>query len=466
MNWNYSVDKELIETLKEILGDDSEYEMKFFGHTLKYLDLLDPDARQWTFQTFDDRKNKNGSLTRTLHGTFLEHFATLWDLNKQGAGIFITVNETDLLGRKKSNIRRVRAVFSDHDHADSSTPNTLSDSYLTPSMVVESSKDKFHAYWLVDDCDLEDFPLLQKAIAETLNSDRSVNDVCRILRLPGFLHQKDEPIWVKLHTVNSTKPYAVLDITNGITSKSQLIGGVQNQEVITSASPQSKEATTKYGHSAIENAINKISIASEGERNNTLNRETYGIAQLVASGEISKEDSLFIPINLMTAATRLGLPEDEINRTITSAWHSGKNNPRIPEKLTTKAANDESYKPALRMVPVSDYMQSTLEPTKFVINQILPKRHVTLLSGHGGIGKSALGLVMAAHVASGSKFFGLHSDFKPAIYLSLEDEGNICLNRLKKITKAYSLNIPSIEQNLKIIDGTGNRSILMEEQTR
>jgi hypothetical protein len=38
-------------------------------------------------------------------------------LNREGAGVFVTVNETDLKGRTAKNITSVRAVFVDLDGA-------------------------------------------------------------------------------------------------------------------------------------------------------------------------------------------------------------------------------------------------------------------------------------------------------------------------------------------------------------
>ncbi len=73
---------------------------------------------------------------------------------------------------------------------------------------------------------------------------------------------------------------------------------------------------------------------------------------------------------------------------------------------------------------------------------------------------------MAAHVASGNKFFGLQCEYRPTLFIALGDEGSICIERLKMITKAYALDISSIEKNLHIIDGTGNRSVLLDEPSR
>ena len=49
-----------------------------------------------TFQTFDD-KVKNKRLIKQLHGSLKKHFKTLWNLNKNGAGIFFSVSSLSLV---------------------------------------------------------------------------------------------------------------------------------------------------------------------------------------------------------------------------------------------------------------------------------------------------------------------------------------------------------------------------------
>ena len=61
----------------------------------------------------------------------------------------------------------------------------------TPHIVVESSPGKFHVYWRSDkSVRLEDFATLQRQLARVFDSDPSVCDLPRILRLPGAWHQK------------------------------------------------------------------------------------------------------------------------------------------------------------------------------------------------------------------------------------------------------------------------------------
>lgn len=170
----------------------------------RFLQTLDPAAKSWTFQTFDDNKERGSKqLAHVFHGSFDQHAATLEQLNRQGAGIFVTVNETDGKGRKRENIQRVRAVFADFDGTP--LPNKLP---RQPHLVVQSSPGRWHVYWRIDGLPLDQFAPVQTALANGLGSDPSVCDLSRVMRLPGFLHQKGEPCLVQLHTTGAVPvPY-------------------------------------------------------------------------------------------------------------------------------------------------------------------------------------------------------------------------------------------------------------------
>ena len=86
------------------------------GDARRFLEKLDP-CNSFTFQTFDDSDDKRKSLVEVPHGSLEENFTLLEKLNDRGAGIFVTINKTDLKGRKTLNIERIRAVFVDLDGA-------------------------------------------------------------------------------------------------------------------------------------------------------------------------------------------------------------------------------------------------------------------------------------------------------------------------------------------------------------
>jgi putative DNA primase/helicase len=151
-----------------------------------FLDTLEPQGK-FTFQTFDDDKSRNDkNLVRVLHGTLNKHATTLTTLNQKGAGIFVTVNQTNLKGRKATDIVKVRAAFLD---LDGSPLEPVLDHTFEPHIIVESSPSRWHAYWL---CELpcEEFLAVQLGLAEKFNGDTSVHDLPRVMRLPGFYHLK------------------------------------------------------------------------------------------------------------------------------------------------------------------------------------------------------------------------------------------------------------------------------------
>lgn len=174
----------------------------------RFLTLLAGDEPV-TFQTFDDGATKNPKLARILHGNLEEHAATLSALNAQGAGVFVMVNRGDGLGRKAENVTGICALFVDLDGAPLEPVLAAG---VEPHITIESSADRYHAYWLVSDCALEQFTPLQAALAAKFNSDPKVKDLPRVMRLPGFWHQKAEPFQTRIIEEKSHAPFAVADL--------------------------------------------------------------------------------------------------------------------------------------------------------------------------------------------------------------------------------------------------------------
>lgn len=184
-----------------------------------FLHRLDDRAETWTFQTFDDNaERKDRALVRTLHGTLEQHAATLSRLNEQGAGVFVTVNETDGTGRKAENIIRVRAVWVDLDGA----PLDPCLDWEEPHIIVQTSPAKWHVYWLVQGLDRagyegtefdREFRQRQETLIEAFGADNSVKDLPRVMRLPGFYHRKGDPFLVhEIQTRSFPAPFTLDDL--------------------------------------------------------------------------------------------------------------------------------------------------------------------------------------------------------------------------------------------------------------
>lgn len=169
-----------------------------------FLAALAPDD-QLTFQTFPEKPFKDSCKAgpQILHGTYANVCERLSDLNGQGHGIFIMVNQGDLLGRKAEHVVRVRAHFIDLDDAPID-PVLASD--LPPQILVESSPNKWHAYWRVADCPLDQFKPRQRALIQKFGADPTAIDLCRVLRMPGFWHRKETPFQTRLVKPQSVHP--------------------------------------------------------------------------------------------------------------------------------------------------------------------------------------------------------------------------------------------------------------------
>jgi len=187
------------------------------------LTALDPssDAR-WCFQTFTDDKQKRKTraeenkrrrqqglsalkdpLAAWRYGTLAEHWNWLVKQNERGAGVYITVNETDGGGRKATNITRIRALF---DDLDGSPIEPVNNAEVKPHLVVESSPGRFHTYWpFIGKMPLKVFEPLQKELARRFGGDPAVHDLPRVMRLAGFVHRKAEPFRSRIVAVNGVE---------------------------------------------------------------------------------------------------------------------------------------------------------------------------------------------------------------------------------------------------------------------
>jgi len=175
----------------------------------RFLTALDPNATEFTFQTFDDNaerkkerkaKGKKDSFAKVFNGTLAQHWDALVKLNAKGAGIYVTLNETDFKGRTAKNIVRIRAFFVDLDGAPLGPVVDLNTPTLQPHFITETSSKRWQAFWRViaaTEADakimFEQFGAVQKAIAARYGGDPSVHDLPRVVRLPGFIHRKGKP---------------------------------------------------------------------------------------------------------------------------------------------------------------------------------------------------------------------------------------------------------------------------------
>lgn len=168
----------------------------------RFLDLLSASDNHWHFQTFSDNKSAKGGSTP--QGPFNEMMADqLAVFNKHGDGIFVAINQhIPHKPRQKKFTSIINAVFADFDDPDTALGSVQKMSErLVPTIVVESSPEKYHAYYVLNKPNVVTpvgFPKWQRKLANEFGADKSITDTSRVMRLPGYLHQKKDPFMVRI----------------------------------------------------------------------------------------------------------------------------------------------------------------------------------------------------------------------------------------------------------------------------
>lgn len=84
-------------------------------------------------------------------------------------------------------------------------------------------------------------------------------------------------------------------------------------------------SSNAYGRRALESELGRLAVAPEGQRNSSLHIAAVRLGQLVATGQISVAE---VVDALVSVGLRIGLPEREVERTVTSGMQFGLGHPR------------------------------------------------------------------------------------------------------------------------------------------
>lgn len=167
-----------------------------FETARRFLAAIDFEGRGETYpfqwQTFPDNRKLEPSqstktLIRTPFGSLADTWPTLCNVNAQGAGVHVKVNETDGAGRSDEHVVSPRAVFLDFDNGDSDARGT---GCVPVSMIVRSVRGP-HVYWLLErNQDLKQWHLVQRALCHRFGADTNATNLSQAMRVPGFAHWK------------------------------------------------------------------------------------------------------------------------------------------------------------------------------------------------------------------------------------------------------------------------------------
>lgn len=128
---------------------------------------------------------------------FVDTISHAWEFllarQRDGYGVFYFLNQVGPCEgyATDKDVIQVRAIPADFDEG---LPDVW---HSVPDLIVHTSEGRGQALWLSPWCSLEEFKPACKRVISLYNSDVAVQNLSRILRLPGTLHLKGEAIRVE-----------------------------------------------------------------------------------------------------------------------------------------------------------------------------------------------------------------------------------------------------------------------------
>ncbi|MEN1928042.1 AAA family ATPase [Luteimonas sp. MJ250] len=349
----------------------------------RFLTLLDEDADRWHFRTI----HPTSAAVRNYAGSLDQVAPRLQADNAAGFGIYVTINEG---GTTAADITRVRAVFADWDPPKTAAmPSNLP---LDPHMIVESSRGKHHAYWLLDGLQTHEFKATQQAIIAAHGSDAEVCDLPRIMRLPGFLHTKGEPYLSQLIHESGTQAYTADTIRTAFKPRQPAPAAPQGEGPRVVDADRHGDALTLTGRLAREVVAGGMSedvawlaIVAERDRGRWTRHVDDGELRRLFAGALAK--------------LRGG------------EWKA----PAVPA-----VADPAAPRPAILRLTRLGKIQSG--PIEWLIEDYLVKETAAGIIGPSGGGKSFVAVDMAACIATGTPWHGRPVSQGVVFYLAGEGQ--------------------------------------------
>lgn len=427
----------------------------------RFLSLLDPTATGFTFQTFDDNKaRKDASIAKrrdinakrkakglepwqsnpdsfahVFNGPLDRHWKELCSLNSKGAGVFVTINETDGEGRKSENVERVRALFDDLDGAPL---EPVLRSETPPHIVVQSSPGKFHAYRLVTGIKLDQFSALQQALAKRFGGDPKVCDLPRVMRLPGFVHHKTDPVLVRIVSTREATPYTAADF--GLTQTTQNDAIAQHFE----EAGKSESPTQRLNDAAIANyaawvpeifptarpyrgdGFRVSSVDLERDNEEDLSFHHDGIKDFGVHDLDDPLEGKRTPVQIVMEWV-FKVPVEEIAaRTNTTEFEKACDwlRERLPQQEEDNRPDDNATLKTKLMQSSAEFVANFVPPD-YLIDGLLQRRYVYSFTAPTGSGKTAIALLIAAHVAMGTSLAGREVEKGRVLFFAGENPDDV-----------------------------------------
>ncbi len=293
--------------------------------------------------------------------------------NLDNAEIYFMVNEGngELNAEKTAchstkNVINLSAIFLDLEVNGKADPYPVlqefcSNSFSPPSIVIESSPQRYHVYWLLEENKLSrdtitKWKQIQALLHSKLSSDRTMTDIPQILRVPGFQNVKKN--W----------PVNILDIPDDQNITRYSLDSLY--QTLLFNFPEIKEFKA---HEPLKPITEEYKV-SEGERHEEMMRRTRKwYAQGLSDDEVKCTLTGFIDLHVTNNKDFLnGKRESEIARILSSAksYHEASIKEENQERVTKAITKAEKRRSAFSLDPDFFYQAPGLvgELTRHIVD--------------------------------------------------------------------------------------------------
>jgi hypothetical protein len=364
----------------------------------QFLTLLDESAERFCFRVFDDNEErKDPALAGKFEGTLDEVWPALLCKQASGCGVYVVANAG---AQTNDTIYKVRAVFADTDGAPLEPILACG---LEPHIIVESSPGKWHVYWLVDDLPTAAFRDVQRTIAVRFGTDKSVNDLARVMRLPGLYHLKGEPALVRIIHQSGALPYPAATIL------AHFAPAADTPAASTAAAP--------------------LGATVETDRHADVLKLTLLLAKSVRSGAMTRDEA-FALMRQRRDAGRWSrhVPDEEIARALDGALGKGGAVDTLDSTPPPHGQLRDTVRSALAPLTPAD-IEAARQPHPHAFMDpaaergLFPEGEVSVIGAPGREGKTTLMMAIATHYALGRSLGNmLPAEVRAVLVYSAEDD--------------------------------------------
>lgn len=353
----------------------------------------------------------------------------------------LSPSDTEQLARVKSAFVRLAALVVDDVQ--------LEEFVGCPTWVLETSPGK-HQVGVkinVSDPDASDRELVDrvmKMLGERAGNDRVGNNCVRYARMVVGTNTKPTAGEFKhrLLAWNAEQELALDDAC--------AMFGIDLEEL--RAAPQA--APSDYRPDPIVRSTAGI---PEGSRNQII----YKYACSLRSRDVDRAEAEVLVLH-RAAQCSPPFPADEALKCMESAWKipPGKSEAFRKAPAIDPNTGEVLEYPPLQPVSLRGVGQGQEPATEHKLEALLPERVVTLLSAHGGTGKSLLALSLAVALATGQPFAELACKRSRVLLLSCEDDELVLRHWLDRVLHAAGLTGEALSDQLVMYDMTDKDSVL------